>query len=63
MPPFSDPFPGDWLLPIVHLPLLLISGIFWVIRIIGPIGQILAVLLFLGLFSRNLMRPPYVDRP
>jgi hypothetical protein len=62
MPPFSDPFPADWMLPIIKLPLLLISGAFWFIRVIGPIGDILLVLIVLALFARNLMRPPYVDR-
>jgi hypothetical protein len=62
MPPFSDPFPADWMLPIIKLPLLLISGIFWVIRTIGPIGDILLVIIVLALFARNLMRPPYANR-
>lgn len=62
MPPFSQPIPADWLLPIIKLPLLLASGIFWVIGIIGPIGQILLVLIFIALFTRNLMAPPYTDR-
>ena len=62
MPPFSAPFPADWMLPLIKLPLLLISGVFWVIFKIGPIGNILAVLIILALFARNLMQPPYEDQ-
>lgn len=36
MPFFSHPAHADWLLPIIKLPLLLISGIFSVIRTVGP---------------------------
>ena len=57
MPPFSAPFGADWLLPIISLPLMLASGIFWVIRVIGPIGHILVVAIILGLFARNIMGP------
>ena len=59
MPPFSAPFGADWLLPIIKLPLLLISGVFWVIRTIGPIGDILVIALIIGLFARNLAGPAH----
>jgi len=57
MPPFSAPIGGDWLLPIIKLPLMLISGVFWVIFAIGPIGNILLIALIIALFARNLMGP------
>ncbi|MES2522274.1 MAG: hypothetical protein V4617_06230 [Gemmatimonadota bacterium] len=57
MPPFSGPINADWLLPIISLPLLLISGVFWVIRVIGPIGHILAIAIIIALFARNIMGP------
>jgi hypothetical protein len=57
MPPFSGPFGADWLLPIIKLPLLLISGVFWVIDVIGPIGNIIAIAIIIGLFARNIMGP------
>jgi hypothetical protein len=59
MPPFSEPFGADWLLPIIKLPLMLASGVLWVIEKVGPIGQILLVLIFMALFARNLLQPPY----
>lgn len=57
MPPFSAPFGADWLLPIIKLPLLLISGVFWVIDVIGPIGNIIAIAIIIALFARNIMGP------
>ena len=57
MPFFDHPANGDWLLAIAKLPLMLISGVFWFIHLIGPIGNILLVLIVLGLYSRNLMGP------
>ncbi|HYW33135.1 MAG TPA: hypothetical protein VE869_16660 [Gemmatimonas sp.] len=57
MPPFSGPINADWLLPIISLPLMLISGVFWVIRTIGPIGNIVAIAIIIALFSRNIMGP------
>lgn len=57
MPPFSASINADWLLPIIKLPLMLISGIFWFIFLIGPIGQVLLVALILALFARNIMGP------
>ena len=57
MPFFSYPAPADWLLPIIKLPLLLISAIFGFIRVIGPIGQVVVVALIIALFARNIMGP------
>lgn len=57
MPFFSYPAPADWLLPIIKLPLLLISAIFGLIRVIGPIGQVAVVALIIALFARNIMGP------
>ena len=57
MPFFSYPAPADWLLPIIKLPLLLISTIFGFISVIGPIGQIAVVALIIALFARNIMGP------
>lgn len=57
MPFFSHPVNADWLLPIIKLPLMLISGLFWFIYFIGPIGDVLLVALIIALFARNLMGP------
>jgi hypothetical protein len=57
MPPFSAPFGADWLLPLIKLPLLLASGVFWVIDVIGPIGNIIAIAIIIGLFARNSAGP------
>lgn len=57
MPFFSHPVNADWLLPIIKLPLMLISGLFWFIYLIGPIGDVLLVALIIALFARNLMGP------
>lgn len=57
MPFFSYPAPADWLLPIIKLPLLLISAIFGLIRVIGPIGQVAVAALIIALFARNIMGP------
>lgn len=57
MPPFSAPLPADWLLPIIKLPLMLISGVFWVIFAIGPIGHILFLAIVIALFARNIAGP------
>ena len=61
MPPFSHPFNADWLLPVAKLPLLLISGVFWVIRTIGPIGDIIAIAIIIALFARNISGPVHRD--
>ncbi len=57
MPFFSHPAHADWLLPIIKLPLLLISGIFSVIRTVGPFGQIALIAIIVALFARNIMGP------
>lgn len=59
MPPFSGPIGADWLLPIIKLPLMLISGVFWFITVIGPIGDVVLVALIIALFARNIMGPAY----
>lgn len=57
MPFFSHPANADWLLPILKLPLTLISLIFQFIIAIGPIGDIALIAIIIGLFSRNIMGP------
>lgn len=57
MPFFDHPANADWLLPIIKLPLLLISGIFKIILAIGPIGQIALIALIIAAFSKNIMGP------
>lgn len=57
MPFFSYPAPADWLLPIIKLPLTLISLVFDFIRIIGPYGNIALVAVIIALFTRNIMGP------
>jgi hypothetical protein len=57
MPPFSAPINADFLLPIIKLPLLLISSIFQLILAVGPIGQIALIAVFIALFTRNVMGP------
>lgn len=57
MPFFDHPANADWLLPIIKLPLMLISAIFDVIRMIGPFGQIAVIAIIIALFTRNVMGP------
>ncbi|MCA0377082.1 MAG: hypothetical protein LCH84_15655 [Gemmatimonadetes bacterium] len=57
MPFFSYPANADWLLPILKLPLTLISLIFQGILAVGPIGQIAIIAIVIALFSRNIMGP------
>lgn len=57
MPFFSYPANADFLLPILKLPLLLISSIFQVILAVGPIGQIAIIAAFIAVFTRNIMGP------
>ncbi len=57
MPFFTYPAPADWLLPIIKLPLMLISAIFSGIIAIGPIGRIALVAIIIALFAKNLMGP------
>jgi hypothetical protein len=57
MPFFSYPANADWLLPIVKLPLTLISAIFGGIIAIGPIGQVALVAIIIALYAKNIMGP------
>ncbi len=57
MPFFSHPANADWLLPIVKLPLMLISAIFGLIRVIGPIGQVALVAIIIAIYAKNIMGP------
>lgn len=57
MPFFSYPANADWLLPLIKLPLMLISAIFSVVFAIGPIGHIAVIAIVIGLFARNVMGP------
>jgi hypothetical protein len=57
MPFFSYPAPADWLLPIIKLPLTLISLVFSFIEAIGPYGNIALVAVIIALFSINIMGP------
>ena len=57
MPFFSYPANADWLLPIVKLPLILMSLVFDAIRVMGPIGNVVCAAIIIGLFANNLMKP------
>ncbi|HEY0931330.1 MAG TPA: hypothetical protein VGE27_15520 [Gemmatimonas sp.] len=57
MPFFSHPVNADWLLPIIKIPMMLMSGIFSVILAVGPIGQIAFIAIFIALYARNIMGP------
>ena len=57
MPFFDHPANADWLLPIIKLPLLLISGIFKGILAVGPIGQIALIAIVIALYAKNIMGP------
>lgn len=57
MPFFDHPANADWLLPIIKLPLMLISGIFQVILAVGPIGQIALIAIIIALYAKNIMGP------
>ena len=57
MPFFNYPANADWLLPLIKLPLMLISLIFKAIFVMGPIGNVLCAAIIIGLFARNLMKP------
>jgi len=55
MPFFDHPANADWLLPIIKLPLILISLIFDGIRLIGPFGQIAVIAIVIALLAKNVM--------
>lgn len=57
MPFFSHPANADWLLPIIKLPLMLISAIFSGILAVGPIGQVALVAIIIAIFAKNVMGP------
>lgn len=57
MPFFDHPANADFLLPLVKIPLLLISSIFKVVLAVGPIGQIAIVAIAIALFTKNIMGP------
>ncbi len=57
MPFFSHPANADWLLPLIKIPLMLISLIFQAVFAVGPIGQIIFVAIVIALFTRNVMGP------
>lgn len=57
MPFFSYPANADWLLPIVKLPLTLMSLVFKAIIVMGPIGNVACAVIIIGLFANNLMKP------
>jgi len=59
MPFFSYPAPADWLLPIIKLPLMLMSAIFSLIIAIGPIGQIAVVAIIIALLAKNITGPAH----
>lgn len=57
MPFFSYPANADFLLPIIKLPLMLISAIFSVILAIGPIGNIALIAIVIAIYTKNIMGP------
>lgn len=59
MPFFDYPANADWLLPLVKIPLMLISLVFKAIFAMGPIGNILCIMVIIGLFARNIMGPAH----
>jgi hypothetical protein len=59
MPFFSYPANADFLLPIIKIPLTLISAIFSVILAIGPIGQIALIAIIIAIYTKNIMGPAH----
>ena len=57
MPFFSHPANADWLLPVIKVPLTLISLIFQGLTAVGLLGSIAVFAIIIGLFSRNIMAP------
>ena len=57
MPFFDHPATADWLLPLIKLPLMLISLVFKAIFAMGPIGNIVCIAIIIALFARNIMGP------
>lgn len=59
MPFFDHPANADWVLPIVKIPLTVISLIFDFIRLIGPIGNVALIAIIIALYARNIMGPAH----
>ncbi len=59
MPFFSYPANADFLLPIIKIPLMLISAIFSGILAIGPIGQIALISIVIAIYTKNIMGPAH----
>ncbi len=59
MPFFDHPANADWVLPIVKIPLTVISLVFDFIRMIGPIGNVALIAIIIALFARNIMGPAH----
>jgi hypothetical protein len=57
MPFFDHPANADFLLPLVKIPLLLISSIFKLVLAVGPFGQIAIIAIAIALFTKNIMGP------
>ena len=57
MPFFNYPANADWLLPLVELPLTLMSLVFQAIYAMGWIGNVVCVAIIVGLLARNIMKP------
>lgn len=57
MPFFDHPINADFLLPIVKIPLTLISFVLQGIVAVGPFGQIAIAAIIIALFARNIMGP------
>jgi hypothetical protein len=57
MPFFDYPANADWILPIIKLPLMLISLVFKAIFAMGPIGNVVCLAIIIALFARNIMGP------
>jgi hypothetical protein len=59
MPFFDHPANANWILPIVKIPLTVISLVFDFIRMIGPIGNVALIAIIIALFARNIMGPAH----
>ena len=59
MPFFDHPANANWLLPIVKIPLTVISLVFDFIRLIGPIGNVALIAIIIALVARNIMGPAH----
>ena len=59
MPFFDHPANADWLLPIVKIPLTVISLVFDFIRLIGPIGNVALIAIVIAIYAKNIMGPAH----